>query len=403
MAKVNMDLISKLSKRQLIELDACTRCGICVEWCPVVSASKDYKNTPMDKIGEYRKFVQRQHGLLARLFGARGVEEEELKRFADELYKCTTCGRCGAVCSVGIHCQELWPDVRAMLYEQGYGPVDKINAAVAVLEAKHNPFDMPYEERNNWIPKDARIEKKADLAFFTGCELAYKAKPMAQSVVKILNAAKIPFTLFADEWCCGFPSYILGNRGKEFRAEIEHNVAGLKATGAKKVAVSCPCCLAVMTRAWGDVVELPFKVMHILEVVADAVEQGKLKFSKRADVKVTYHDPCYLARGWGEGKNIIQQPRTIINAIPGVELVEMEHNKKLCLCPGSGGGLRRTNLELSHDMSVAVLKEAEATDAKILLTACPAVYERFKMTREQKIYEPKLKIMDILEFASQYV
>lgn len=403
MPKVHPDLISKLSKRQLVELDACMRCGICVEWCPAVSASKDYKNTPMDKIGTYRKFVQAQHGLLAKLFGARGVEEEELKRFADDLYKSTTCGRCGAVCSAGIHCQELWTDIRALMYEQGYGPIDKINAAGAILEAKHNPYDMPYEDRNKWIPPDAKIAEEAELAFFTGCELAYKAKPMAQGVLKLLNAAKIPFTLFNDEWCCGFPPYILGNRGKEFRAEIEHNVAGLKATGAKRVAAYCPCCLAIMTRTWDEVVELPFEVVHIFVVIVEAVEQGKLKFTKSHEGKVTYHDPCYLSRGWGEGMDIIEQPRKIIKSIPGVELVEMQHNRKLSLCPGSGGGLRRTNLELSHEMSVPVLKEAEATGAKILLTACPAVYERFKMTVEQKIYQPKVKVMDILEFAAQYV
>jgi heterodisulfide reductase subunit D len=137
-------------------------------------------------------------------------------------------------------------------------------------------------------------------------------------------------------------------------------------------------------------------------VLADAIFAGKLKFNKSFDGKVTYHDPCYLSRGW-RGENITEEPRTIIKSIPGVELVEMENNKKLSLCPGSGGGLRRTNLELSHKMSVAVLKEAEKTGAEVLLTACPAVYERFKMTVEEEIYKPSIQVRDLLEFASAHL
>jgi heterodisulfide reductase subunit D len=397
-----LNLIKNLSKRQLIELDACTRCGYCVEWCPVVTASEDYINTPMDKIQKYKNFIQSLYGLKARLLGP-NIDEEELRNFANELYKCTTCGRCGAVCSVGIHCQELWIDVRATMRELGFGPQDKIDAALEIMERVHNPFDLPIEERNDWIPEDIKISEKAELAFFVGCELAYKAKPMAQGAVKLLNASNIPFTIFKDEWCCGFPLYVLGERGEEFAAEVEKNVEGLKAKGVKRVAPYCPCCLNVMKRAWPEVKELPFELVHILKIIADAVENGRLKFTRSFKGKVTYHDPCYLSRGWGSGENLIQEPRTIINSIPGVELVEMEHNKQLSLCPGSGGGLRRTNLELSHKMSIPVLKEAEATGAEVLLTACPAVYERFKMTVDEKIYEPKLEVMDVLEFASFYL
>lgn len=402
MREDKLDLIKNLSKRQLIELDACTRCGYCVEWCPVVTASEDYINTPMDKIRTYKKFIQSLYGLKARLLGP-NIDEEELRNFANELYKCSTCGRCGAVCSVGIHCQELWVDVRATMRELGYGPQDKIDAALEIMERVHNPFDLPVEERNYWIPEDIKISEKAELAFFVGCELAYKAKPMAQGAVKLLNASNTPFTIFKDEWCCGFPLYVLGERGNEFAAEVEKNVEGLKAKGVKRVAPYCPCCLNVMKRAWPTVMELPFELVHILKIIADAVENGKLKFTSSFKGRVTYHDPCYLSRGWGSGENLIQEPRTIINSIPGVELVEMEHNKQLSLCPGSGGGLRRTNLELSHKMSIPVLKEAEATGAEVLLTACPAVYERFKMTVDEKIYEPKLEIMDVLEFASSYL
>lgn len=399
---MKINLIDNLSKRQLIELDACTRCGLCVDWCPVVSVTEDYMNTPMEKIQVYKDFIQRAHGLRAKLLGPR-VDGEELDKFADSLYKCTSCGRCGAVCPVGIHCQELWVDVRAKMRELGYGPKKQIDEALSILERVHNPFDLPMEDRNAWIPEDAEIQEKAELAFFVGCELAYRAKPMAQGAVKLLNAADTPFTIFEDEWCCGFPLYVLGEKGDEFRAEVEKNVEGFKAKGVKKVAPYCPCCLNVMKHRWSEVVELPFEVVHLLKIISEKVEKGRLQFKKSPWKKVTYHDPCYLSRGWGQGEELIDEPRRIITSIPGIELVEMQHNKRLSLCPGSGGGLRRTNLDLSHEMSIPILKEAEETGAEVLLTACPAVYERFKMTIKEKIYEPRIKIMDILEFASAHL
>ncbi len=397
-------LIDNLSKRQLVELDACTRCGLCVEWCPVVVATDDYQNNPMDKIELLKSFIQRKHGLRAKILGPGVIKNEELERFADELYKCTSCGRCGAVCPVGIHCQELWVDVRTTMRELRHGPQETIDEALKIMEDKHNPFNEPQDRRNDWVPEDVSIPEKGEIAFYVGCELAYKAKPMAQGAVRMLGKAGLNFTIFDDEWCCGFPLYVLGEQGEEYRAEVMHNVEGLKARGVKRVAPYCPCCLAVMQRDWPQVAgELPFEIVHIFDVLDQAVKDGDLEFTGSFDGKVTYHDPCYLSRGWGAGQEIIEQPRQIIRSIPGVELVEMEHNRKLSLCPGSGGGIRRTNLDLSHDMSIPVLKEAEATGADVLLTACPAVYERFKMTINEGIYEPKVKVMDILEFTSKHL
>ena len=94
--KDNFNLIENLSKKRLIELNACTNCGYCVDWCPVVSASEDYRNTPMEKIRKFNSFVQRTHGLKARIFGPEKIDPAELEAFAEDLYNCTTCGRCGA-------------------------------------------------------------------------------------------------------------------------------------------------------------------------------------------------------------------------------------------------------------------------------------------------------------------
>jgi len=412
------EVIKYLKKHQLVELDACVHCAECVKWCPVTTIEQDLKNTPMDKIAVLKSIVQRTKGPLKHIRG--GVSEEELKVFADQIWRCTTCGRCGVVCPVGINCQELWPAVRAGLIEMGYGPVKSVGEFRAILEEKHNPFDKPAYERNAWAG-DFAPKETAELAFFVGCELAFRATPMASGALKLLMESKADFTISEDEWCCGFPLYVLGERRDEFKAEVAHNVEALKKKGVKRVAASCPCCYAVMKNVWPEhVEEIPFEVTHILTEISDLVDSSALKFTKAFAGKVAYHDPCYLSRGWGEGEGIIDEPRNILASIAGVELVELPENKRLSRCPGSGGGLRRSNPELSEKMAADFVEWVGQTGADVLLTSCPAVNERVNhiLSKEpeheieteelwgsemEKDATKKFKVMDILEFVSMHL
>ncbi len=383
-----MNNLTNLTKLQIIELYACTRCGECANWCPAVDAYQDNKISPAEKIIKLRRILE-----------GKDVENEE---FAEAIFNCTTCGRCYEVCPVGIRCHELWPAVRARLLEKGYGPVEKIIELRETIEKLHNPFGLPMEDRNKWIDKDIFMEK-AEIALFIGCELAYRVKPMAIGAVKVLKKSGIKFVLCDDEWCCGFPLYILGDRSDVLKKEIEHNIQIFERIGVKKVAPYCPCCYAIMKKVWksfnGD--RLPFEVVHILKIIADLVKDGKIKFKKPFYGKVVYHDPCYLSRGWEYGNNIIEEPREILRSIRGVELVELPESKKLSRCPGSGGGIRRANPDLSEKMAEQFFDMLRGVDFDVLLTSCPAVNERLNFIMEKKGYE--IRVMDILEFASLHI
>lgn len=359
----------------------------------------------MEKMFKYLQYANGNRSLTAKIFGPKGINERELQELATDVWNCTTCGRCAEVCPEDIKCQDIWPTARSELLQMGYGPVEKIADLRKALEHSKNPYDFPPADRNKWIPEGLKFSKKADVCFYVGCELAYKIPKMAIGAATCLSKAGIDFTLFDDEWCCGFPLYALGDRSEEYKAEVMHNIEGLVRTGAKLVAPSCPCCYNLMEFNWPEVYgkPLPFKLVHISEVVSKLVGEGRLKFSKPFEGKVTYHDPCYLARGWGAGNEIIAQPRQIINAIPGLDFVEMEHNGKLSTCPGSGGGIRRANPDLAGDMSMVVMKEVEATGADVLLTSCPAVFERLNLAMKARGYKSKVDVVDLLDFAIQHV
>ncbi len=414
-------LIGELSKRQLVEIDACVHCTECAKWCPVTIVEDDLGNTPMDKIAFLRRLVQSTKGPFK--FLRKPVKKEEMEVFADQVYRCTSCGRCGVVCPVGINCQELWPAVRAGLVKGGFGPIGKIAEFREILERKHNPFDFPMDERNKWM-EGHKTPKKAELVFFVGCELSYRVKPMAWGAVKLFQAGKADFTMSEDEWCCGYPLYALGDRSEEVKEEIVHNIEALKKTGAKRVAASCPCCYGMLKNRWKDYYggALPFEVVHVLNVVSELVDSGAVMFTKPyKGGPAAYHDPCYLSRGWGAGEGIIEEPRRILGAIEGLRLVELKDNKRLSRCPGSGGGIRRACPELSEKMARAFLQEVKDTGVQLLLTSCPAVFERVNhvLTNEPihivekdamwgvdekgKAKTESLKVMDILDFASRHL
>ncbi len=179
-----------------------------------------------------------------------------------------------------------------------------------------------------------------------------------------------------------------------------------------------------MKRYWRDYhgKDLPFEIIHVLNLADELLKAGTLRFTKTyKGGHVAYHDPCYLSRGWGEGKGVIEEPRNILRAIKGVGLVELKNNRRLSLCPGSGGGLRRSNPALSEKMATAFVDEIRALEVQLLLTSCPAVYERanhilskrpghkieedapWGVDNDGKPRKAPFQVMDILDFASKHL
>lgn len=393
-----VDLAEGLTKLQLTSLDACVRCHACLEWCPVFDILGDEEITPPEKIRVYGEMLRLQHGLMPRIFG-KEMSHHTLTQLSEGLYKCTTCGRCGEVCEVGIHTQRLWPELRAKMVELGVGPIGgQVNAPRIVAE-KHNPYDRPHAERFDFLPADVPVAKQAETGFFVGCSGAYTAHPMVAGAVKALHAAGVEFTLFEDEYCCGFPLWVLGYR--EMLVElVRHNVEGFVAQGVKRLVTSCPCCLDHLTHRWPELYGegFPLEIVHTTEVLLEQIQKGKFQPSKSAEgLTVTVHDPCYVARGTA----VHEPPRIVARAVPGVNVVDMEHNRYMARCCGSGGGIRRAYGEMSVDMAQALIREAEATGADIMLMDCPACFERLTMAHERM--ETSIQLKDLLDFVTDYL
>lgn len=388
--------LSNLSPKQLIEIDACTRCGECLNYCPIYAQKDEEDIDPRGKIHAFKAFIRSQYGLWARIFGPKKLDEEKLKKFSEMVYRCTLCGECSTSCPVSIDAKNLWLALRETLVEMGYYPKAAERLKANVLEA-HNISGDESDERVDWLEflhelPDHRYQKeKAEVAYFVGCVASYfpLVQKIPQAFVEILDKAGVDFTLLGgEEWCCGFPLIGAGMK-KEAKALIQHNVETMKRKGVKRAVFACPSCY----HTWVEEYDTDIEIFHSTHFIKELIHEGKITF-KEQKIKVTYHDPCDLGRASG----VYEHPREILRAIPGVELIEMESNRERCKCCGGGGNLEMVDPELSAALAHEKIEEIRATGADTVITSCQQCVRTIMTTARRK--KIPIKAMDITEFVA---
>jgi len=386
--------LSALSPKQLIEIDACTRCGECLKYCPVYAQRHEEEIDPRGKIQAFKSFIRSQYGFWARIFGPRKLDEEKLKKFSEMVYRCTLCGECSESCPVSIDARPLWTALRETLVEMGHYPGAASRMKANILRA-HNVVGDENEERTEWLefldelPDHHYQKDKAEVAFFVGCVASFF--PLVQKIplafVEILARTGVDFTLLGgEEWCCGFPLIGAGMK-KEAAALIQHNLEKVKEKGVKKIVFACPSCY----HTWKEEYKTDIGIFHSTQYIKKLIEEGKIRF-KEKKIRVTYHDPCDLGRASGE----YDAPRAILRSIPGLELVEMAGSREKCKCCGGGGNLEMVDPDLSAALAQAKIDEIQATGADTVITACQQCVRTILTTARRK--EIPITAMDITEF-----
>jgi heterodisulfide reductase subunit D len=256
------------------------------------------------------------------------------------------------------------------------------------------------EERLSWanfsgLVMDKRVMKKADLAYFVGCQASYSGKMngIAPSVVKILRKARENFTILgAEEWCCGSPIFLAGGYsvGKNF---AKHNLDQLKKLGVKRIVTACAGCYrafkVVYPRLLGE--KWDFEILHISELVNELLEKGKIRLKKEIKEKITFKDPCELIRHCG----LIETPREIIKKIPNIRFEELPSNRDAALCCGGGGLLKLNNAELVEQVNSKLMAEIVWTEADIVANGCPTCLDTILAgVRERNL---DVEVLDITE------
>lgn len=216
------------------------------------------------------------------------------------------------------------------------------------------------------------------------------ARPL-RDAVKVLNNLGINVGYLADEEpCCGGLLHYIGLH-KEFAKHSHHVYDRLKSRGVKRIIGIVPSCTYTLRNLMANNVDgYDLEVKHFCEVVSEAISSRELRFPR--EVKVTYHDPCQLVRYLG----LVEEPRQILGAIKGIEMVETGWTKgEWATCCGGGGGFEAVFPELSQILAVNRVKELVETGAEIIVTHCPGCI----MQLETGLKELKADGVEVLDLA----
>jgi Fe-S oxidoreductase len=234
---------------------------------------------------------------------------------------------------------------------------------------------------------------------YVGCLGSYdeNGQKMARSLVDVFNAAGVSFGILgSDEECCGNEVYMLGEMGL-FQTLVEKNSQKFKELGVKKIITICPHGYNVMKNRY-PASGANFEIYHYSQLLNDLIEKDKIKPS-RIEAKVTYQDPCFL----GRYNKIYDEPRQILQSIPGVELVEMARNRADAFCCGGGSGNFVMDLLAGSEESPARVRvrEAYATGANTLAVACPSCLTMFTDAVKTEDLDGKLAVKDISQIVRE--
>jgi heterodisulfide reductase subunit D len=379
--------------RQLFEMDACTHCRLCADVCPAASAAMNGELSAVYRMKGLKRNLKSKAGLFSKLLGRRPPSAEELKHYADTVFRCTLCSNCQEVCPLGIRLKDLWLSLREDLVKEKVYPA-KIDMIRANLAESRNVFGEDNAERGEWVadmrkpPADLYARPRAEVVYITGCVSAFF--PLAQKIpialTEIMDVSGVDFTLLGEEeWCCGFPLLGAGlmEMFEEFRAQ---NLAAVKAKGARTVVFACPSCYQM----WREHYRTDLELLSAPEFLLRRVREGKLPLQE-LPLTVTYHDPCDL----GRGARVFEEPREVIRAIPGVRLVELPHSRENCMCCGGGGNLEMVDPDLAAKIAKAKIDEVLSTGAQAVVTACQqCVRTMMSYVKRNKI---QLEVLDIVQ------
>jgi Fe-S oxidoreductase len=219
-------------------------------------------------------------------------------------------------------------------------------------------------------------------------------------MVRILEAADVDYALLGEqEYCCGYPLLASG-QGDQAETLMRHNVDKVRAMGADTLIASCPSCYNMWHDVYPDLLdELGLRVLHATEWLAEALETGQLELEAAKGV-ATYHDPCDLGRKSG----IYEAPRRILQAIPGLEFVEMKDNRANALCCGGGGNLETHNPDLVTGLAERRLQQVLDVEANWLVSACQQCKRTLAAglrSLRKKGTKARVRIIDVIELVDR--
>ena len=395
------------------EMKKCVRCSLC-KIVPMPTIQQTRFTSACPPVDEYHFHAYSGGGIqvmaLALLDG-RIEADEDLARIVSA---CTTCGACDMSCKfiMAAERHDVIMTLKEHLVESGYGPAPKEQKEPL---AKHWAEGLSLKH----LP-----EAQSDVLLFAGAGAKYNAEHAASArrLAELLTAAKVDFGILPDdEPDCGMDFYWTGQR-QRFTGQAQVVTEMLDTAGTQTIVTLCGEDLGMLRSKYPRYGFHPqARVMHASEYFLSLIQSGKLRLTHPIRQRVTYHDPCYLGRqsepplDWeGEERRthgvmryfvpnkpinygvngVFDAPREILNAIPGLEFIEMHRIREYAYCCGGGGGVPDAHPNEARSAANHRLDEAQDVGAELLVTACQ--HCRYNLTRWEETSLPVVDLVDLV-------
>lgn len=326
----------------------------------------------------------------------------------DEIWSCTTCRNCEDQCPVGNeHVDKIVDLRRHLVLMQGSMPHEG-QRAMQNIERQGNPWGLSRSDRVKWTGEidgiavpTVKENPDFEYLFFVGSMGSYdlRSRKVSRAFVRLLHEAGVSFAILGnEEKNSGDTPRRLGNE-MLFQQLCAENIAVFEKYGVKKIVTACPHTYNTLKNEYPDFGLEGVEVLHHTELLDRLIRSGKLTPRHAVNERITYHDSCYL----GRYNNVYEQPRNVLRAIPGVELVEMERTRENGMCCGAGGGMMWMEETSGKRVNLARTEQALETNPTVISSACPYCLTMMEDGTKMKEAEDRVKARDIAEILEQSV
>ncbi|UCB43898.1 MAG: (Fe-S)-binding protein [Dehalococcoidales bacterium] len=352
----------------------CYQCGLCTGTCPW---------------NLVRSFLVRKAMHQAQL-GLPDFEDEDM-------WLCVTCNACVDRCPRGVEIIDVWRSFRRAITEMGIGGVpDSLRITEKNISSVGNPQGEDREKRLDWTKNlDIKTHTKGtEVLYVACCYNSYDPQltSVATATVEILKKAGVDFGILGNELSCCGESVRKAGAESVFQSLAQSNIALFDETGVTRIITASPHCYHTFKNEYPEL-EGKYEVVHTTQFLTDLIKDGKLELKKEIKKTITYHDSCYL----GRHNDVYNEPREVLQAIPGVELVEMANYRENSLCCGGGGGRIWEETKKGERFSDIRLEQALAAGANVMAAVCPYCLANFKDSITTMNKEEEIEVKDIAE------
>ncbi len=403
--------VQDLTWKELLDGYACAVCGRCTDNCPANLTGKEL--SPMHIVENIKDHLL-EVGPQVKKTKNKPREEQYVPEHPliggavteEALWQCVTCGACEQECPVLCeHIDSIIDMRRNLVLEQGKMPESAMQA-LRCMETRGHPWRGTQATRLDWtqgldIKQMSQNGADVEILFWVGCTpaLEERGQKVAIAMAKILKAAGVNFAILGEEeTCTGDPARRMGNEYL-FQVMAQQNIETFNKYNVKKIVTICPHCFNTIKNEYPQLGG-SYEIVHYVQYVKELIEQGRLKLKKGLDKTLTYHDSCYL----GRHNKIYDEPRELIESIPGLKSVEMERRRERGFCCGAGGGhlwMEETGspTRINHMRTDHVLE----VKPDIVGVSCPYCLQMFEEGIASKNVGDKIQAKDLLELIAEAI